>query len=154
MSIENDLKRIADSLETLVAQHTSPALSGAVVDALESSKAETSKPQRTRRTKQEMAEAAEVSAKETVSKDAPIDATPPKNTVVEATAPFEYDFLKTAVLTLANMGTEGRSATGKLMKEFGVSKAIEVPVGRWSELYGRVQAEIALLEETKADDFT
>lgn len=147
MSIENDLKRIADSLEILAAKVSGAGFDDTKPTVEQEANAKEQKPAaRTRRTKQEMAADAEAAA----AKAEVIKAEKPAPEVVEA-APFEYDYLKTEVLRLANMGGAGRVATAALMKEFGVAKAIEVPVGRWNELFGRIQAEIAKLEEDDSD---
>ena len=160
MSIENDLKRIADTLEAITEKlGNQPSSASNAPVAATTPVQEKPATTRKRRTKEEMAAAAAEAAAAKVEAKAPnpepVQAEPAQaEPAQEAAPPFEYDFLKTEVLRLANMGAEGRAATAALMKDFGVAKAIEVPTSRWSELYGRVQTEIAKLEEAEQDDFT
>ena len=122
------------------------------------------KPKRKRRTKAEMeaARAADAAQAEPVEaepvKAEPVKAEPVKAEPVKAPAPFDYALLKANVIKLATgFGTDGRAAAVKLLADYGVAKADQVPAAKWAELNAKVEAAIASFtppaEEPEDDDF-
>ena len=127
------------------------------------------KPKRKRRTKAEMeaARAADAAQAEPVEAEPveaepveaePVKAEPVKAEPVKAPAPFDYALLKANVIKLATgFGTDGRAAAVKLLADYGVAKADQVPAAKWAELNAKVEAAIASFtppaEEPEDDDF-
>ena len=66
--------------------------------------------------------------------------------------------LKANIIKLATgFGTDGRAVAVKLLADYGVAKADQVPAAKWAELNAKVEAAIASFtppaEEPEDDDF-
>lgn len=71
-------------------------------------------------------------------------ATTPPTTAASNEAAYEP--LKTAVITLANSGAEGKAAAINILTKYGVKKASEAPAEKWPAMQADMEAALAQLQ--------